>query len=206
MEKKVLSKNWPKRYYLTGMRKYINDYVKNCPESNRYKANNQKPAGLLRTPVYSQRFEIISLDLFGPLPKTENGKQWIFIIEDCATRWIELFPLSQATASECAITLIEDIFLRYGIPRRIISDNGSQFISAVLQQNRDLKPRLPILVGDITETAFEVTKDSFRHEHRSLYTTGHTLAFLHFGRELRTVDDVVRDFKAVVENDNFVSE
>ncbi|GFW52277.1 gag-Pol polyprotein [Trichonephila clavipes] len=37
-------------------------------------------------------------------------------------------------------------------------------------------------------------------------TTGHTPAYLLFGRELRTIDDVVQDFKSVVHNDNFVAE
>ncbi|GFU90211.1 gag-Pol polyprotein [Trichonephila clavipes] len=37
-------------------------------------------------------------------------------------------------------------------------------------------------------------------------TTGHTTAYLLFGRELRTIDDVVQDFKSVVHNDNFVVE
>ncbi|GFW19191.1 gag-Pol polyprotein [Trichonephila clavipes] len=37
-------------------------------------------------------------------------------------------------------------------------------------------------------------------------TTGPTPAYLLFGRELRTVDDVVQDFKSVVHNDNFVAE
>ncbi|GFS66858.1 retrovirus-related Pol polyprotein from transposon 17.6 [Trichonephila clavipes] len=41
-----------RRYYWTGMRKYISDYIKKCPECARFKATNQKPAGLLRTPVY----------------------------------------------------------------------------------------------------------------------------------------------------------
>ncbi|GFU28051.1 hypothetical protein TNCV_3153681 [Trichonephila clavipes] len=193
------------------MRKYISDYIKKCPECARFKATNQKPAGLLRTPVYSQRFEVIAIDLFGPLPQTDAGKQWIFIVEDCATKWVELFALSQASARQCATTLIEEVFMRHGIPRRIISDNGTQFVSAVLQQicftlnisqnfipvyspqsnpverkNRDLKPRLAILVGD---------------DHSS-----HTPAYLLFGRELRTVDDVVQDFKSVVHNDNFVAE
>ncbi|GFV43194.1 integrase_H2C2 domain-containing protein [Trichonephila clavipes] len=75
-----------KRYYWTGMKKYISDYIKKCPECARFKATNQKPAGLLRTPVYSQRFEVIAIDLFGPLPQTDSGKQWIFIVEDCATK------------------------------------------------------------------------------------------------------------------------
>ncbi|GFX68480.1 transposon Ty3-I Gag-Pol polyprotein [Trichonephila clavipes] len=37
-------------------------------------------------------------------------------------------------------------------------------------------------------------------------TTGHTPAYLLFGRELRTIDDVVQDFKSVFHNDNFVAE
>ncbi|GFW87665.1 gag-Pol polyprotein [Trichonephila clavipes] len=37
-------------------------------------------------------------------------------------------------------------------------------------------------------------------------TTGYTPAYLLFGRELLTVDDVVQDFKSVVHNDNFVAE
>ncbi|GFT13482.1 retrovirus-related Pol polyprotein from transposon 297 [Trichonephila clavipes] len=44
-------------------------------ECARFKATNQKPAGLLRTPVYSQRYEVIAIDLFGPLPQTDTGKQ-----------------------------------------------------------------------------------------------------------------------------------
>ncbi|GFX55586.1 retrovirus-related Pol polyprotein from transposon 17.6 [Trichonephila clavipes] len=53
--------------------------------------------------------------------------------KDCATKWVELFALSQASAHQCATTRIEEVFMRHGIPRRIISDNGKQFISAFLQ-------------------------------------------------------------------------
>ncbi|GFY21476.1 retrovirus-related Pol polyprotein from transposon 412 [Trichonephila clavipes] len=221
-----------RRYYWTGMRKYISDYIKKCPECARFKATNQKPAGLLRTPIYSQRFEVIAIDLFGPLPQTDTGKQWIFIVEDCAMKWVELFALSQASARQCATTLIEEVFMRHGIPRRIISDNGTQFVSAVLQQicftlnisqnfipvyssqsnpverkNRDLKPRLAILVGnDHSSWYSKLPVIRFAMNTTVCDTTGHTPAYLLFGRELRTVDDVVQDFKSVVHNDNFVAE
>ncbi|GFV14868.1 transposon Ty3-G Gag-Pol polyprotein [Trichonephila clavipes] len=112
----------------------FNSMIKKCPECARFKAANQKPADLLRTPVYSQRFEVTAIDLFGTLPQTDSGKQWIFIVEDCATKWVGLFALSQASACQCATTFIEEVFMRHGIPRRIISDNGTQFVSAVLQQ------------------------------------------------------------------------
>ncbi|GFU31590.1 pro-Pol polyprotein [Trichonephila clavipes] len=98
------------------MRKYITDYAKNCPDCIKYKASNQKPSGLLKTPVPGQRFESLAIDLFRPLLRVKDGKRWILIIEDCTTKWVELFALPNATAKECAITLIEEVLLRYSSP------------------------------------------------------------------------------------------
>ncbi|GFY19397.1 hypothetical protein TNCV_4127841 [Trichonephila clavipes] len=206
--------------------------VKNCPDCIKYKASNQKPSGLLQTPVPAQRFETLVIDLFGPLPESKDGKRWILIIEDCTTKWVELFALPNATAKECAITLIEEALLRYGIPRRLISDNGTQFVSAVMRQicyllnihqslipvyhpqanpverkNRDLKPRLAILVQDKHDCWSE--KLPFIRcalNTAKCETTGQTTAFLNFGRELRTPSEVVHDIRVVIQNDNFVPE
>lgn len=123
-----------KRYYWQGMRKDIENYVKNCIKCQRYKPSNMKPAGLIQTTIMNQRFETLSFDLFGPLPQTLDKKTWIFIVEDVATRWVDLFALEHATAEACADVLLNEVFLRYGIPRRIISDNGTQFVSAVVQK------------------------------------------------------------------------
>lgn len=220
-----------KRYYWTGLRRYITDYIKKCPDCCRYKPSNQKPSGLLQTPIYSQRFETLSIDLFGPLPKSHENK-WIFIIEDCATKWVELFALPTATAKECAIILIEEVFLRYGLPRRVISDNGPQFVSAIMQQvcylleikqtltpvyhpranpverkNRDLKPRLAMLVGNDHNTWSEkLPIIRFALNTAKCDSTGQTAAYLMFGRELRTTDDIAHNFRSVVENDNFIPE
>ncbi|GFX54962.1 transposon Ty3-I Gag-Pol polyprotein [Trichonephila clavipes] len=119
------------------MRKYITDYVKNCHDCIKYKASNQKSSGLLQTLVPTLRFETLTIDLFGPLTEIKDGKRWVLIIEDCTTKWVELFALPIATAKECTITLIEEVtetLLRYDIPRRLISDKGTQFVSAVMQQ------------------------------------------------------------------------
>ncbi|GFV25104.1 hypothetical protein TNCV_1006981 [Trichonephila clavipes] len=208
--------------------------VKNCPDCIKYKASNQKPSGLLQTPVPAQRFETLAIDLFGPLPESKDGKRWILIIEDCTTKWVELFALPNATAKECAITLIEEVLLRYGIPRRLISDNGTQFVSAVMQQicyllninqslipvyhpkaipverkNRDLKPRRAILVEDKHDCWSEkLPFIRFALSTAKCETTGQTAAFLNFGREreLRTSSEVVNDIRVVIQNDNFVPE
>ncbi|GJQ79303.1 hypothetical protein Trydic_g16170 [Trypoxylus dichotomus] len=116
------------------MRRYIQEYVKSCIHCQRFKPVNVKPAGLLQTPVPSQRFEVIAVDLVGPLPETPRGNNWILIVKDTASKWTELFAIQTATAETCAKILIEEVFLRYGTPRKIISDNGVQFVSHVMQQ------------------------------------------------------------------------
>ncbi|GBM32806.1 Gag-Pol polyprotein [Araneus ventricosus] len=158
--------------------------------------------------------------------------KWIFIVEDCTTKWVELFPLKQATAKECALTLLNEVFLRYGLPRRLISDNGSQFVSAIMQQlcyvlninqslipvhhpqanpverkNRDLKPRLAMMVGN-NHTLWNEQLPAIRFAMNTAKceTTGCTAAYLNFARELRTLDDVTTDLRSVIHNDNFVPE
>ncbi|GFY22853.1 retrovirus-related Pol polyprotein from transposon 412 [Trichonephila clavipes] len=207
--------------------------VKICPDCIKYKASNQKPSGQLQTPVQAQRFEILDIDLFGTLPESKDGTRRILIIEDCTTKWVELFALPNATAKECAITLIEEVLLRYGIPRRLISDIGTQFVSAVMQQicyllnihqslipvyypqvklverkNRgNLKARLAVLFQDKHDCCLEkLPFIRFALNTAKCETTGQMAAFLNFGRELRTPSEVVNDIRVVIQNDNFVPE
>ncbi|GFV56929.1 transposon Tf2-8 polyprotein [Trichonephila clavipes] len=199
---------------------------------NTYLTRRYHPAGLLRTPAYAQRFETLAIGLFGSLPETPTGKKWIFIVEDTSTKWVELFALAEVNAENCAKTLIEEVLLRYGLPRRLISDNGPQFISAVMQltcdlleitqdfipvyhpqanpserKNRDLKSRLAILVGE-EHSAWEDKLPLIRFAMNTSVcdTTGHTAAYLQFGRQLRTSDDIRHDIRQVIDNDNFVPE
>lgn len=218
------------RYYWLGMRKDVAAYVAQCIECQRYKCSNLKPSGLLQTPIQAQRFETIAIDLFGPLPETPAGERWVFIVEDTSTRWMEMFPLKDATAQACSRCLIDEIVLRYGTPRRVISDNGVQFVGEIMQcvahtlgfsqklipayhpssnpverKNRDQKTQLAILTAsDHTSWKEKLPSVRFAMNTTICQSTGYTPAYLTFGRELRTPDDVRRDFRAVIENDNFV--
>lgn len=206
--------------------------MKNCIECERYKPTNLKPAGLLRTPAAFRRFEILAIDLFGPLPITAEGYQWILIVEDVATKWVEIFPLKRATAEACARTLIDEVMLRYGIPRRVISDNGPQFVGAIMQQvsyclgfsqsptpvyhpeanpverkNRDMKTQLSILVTN-AHTRWADKLPSIRYAMNSSISqsTRNTPAYLSFAREMRNPGDIQRDLREIVIRENFVSE
>lgn len=217
-------------FYWSGIRSDITKYVKACDECKKYKPSNMKPAGLLQTVSSRQRFEIIAVDLFGPLPRTSNGHQWILAVEDICSRWMELFALKEASAENCALILLNEIILRYGVPRRIHTDNGSQFISALMQKltfclgiqqtftpvyhpeanpverkNRDLKTQLSICVGkDHTQWNLMLPSIRFAMNTAKCDSTKHTAAYLTFGRELRSPTEVHYDFKAIIKSENFI--
>ncbi|GFX65792.1 retrovirus-related Pol polyprotein from transposon 297 [Trichonephila clavipes] len=142
--------------------------------------------GLLQTPVPAQRFESIAIDLFGPLPETTEGMKWIFIVEDY-TKWVELFPLKYQSKS------LIPVYLPQANP--------------VERKNRDLKPRLAMMVGNNHTLWIEkLPAIRFTVNTSKCESTDHTAAYLTFARELRTMDQVNTDLRSVTHNDNFVPE
>jgi len=67
----------------------------------------------------------------GPLPPDESGNKYILVAIDCFTRFTELRATPTASAQDAATCLL-DIFGRYGAPKYLRSDQGSQFASSVI--------------------------------------------------------------------------
>ncbi|GFS48917.1 integrase catalytic domain-containing protein [Trichonephila clavipes] len=77
----------------------------------------------------------------------------------------------------------------------------------VERKNRDLKPQLAILIQDKHDCWSEkLPFVRFALNTAKCKTSGHTAAFLNFGREIRTPSEVVNDIQVVIQNDNFVPE
>ncbi|GFW19963.1 retrovirus-related Pol polyprotein from transposon 412 [Trichonephila clavipes] len=77
----------------------------------------------------------------------------------------------------------------------------------VERKNRDLKPRLAMMVGNNHTLWIEkLPTIRFALNTAKCESTDHTAAYLIFIRELRTLDQVNTDLRSVIHNDNFVPE
>ncbi|GIY34764.1 endonuclease [Caerostris extrusa] len=74
------------------------------------------------------------------------------------------------------------------------------------RKDRDLKALLAILVGDTHDWSEILPSIRFALNSPKSDITRHTIAYLQFGSELLTIDDVVPDLKAVLDNDNLIPE
>ncbi|GFY56615.1 transposon Ty3-I Gag-Pol polyprotein [Trichonephila inaurata madagascariensis] len=83
-------------------------------------------------------FHCIGIDLLGRFPKSAHGNKWIIVCTDYSTRYAITKALSTAEADEIAMFLLEEIVLRYGAPRVIITDRGAVFRSRLVSSLVDL--------------------------------------------------------------------
>lgn len=73
------------------------------------------------------------MDLVGPLPRSRRGNRYILTIVDYATRYPEAFALRSTEAERIAKELIK-VFSHVGIPDEILTDQGANFMSTILQE------------------------------------------------------------------------
>jgi Integrase core domain len=72
-------------------------------------------------------WQMISIDLMGPLLRSSSGHPWLLVVTDWFTKYPILVPLRQATAKKVVEILETKVFLEHRAPEKIISDNGTQF-------------------------------------------------------------------------------
>ncbi len=70
----------------------------------------------------------------GPLPRSTHQHEYLLVFIDYFSRWVELFPIRKATALTVASLLRKEILTRWGVPDFILSDQGTQFVSAVFKE------------------------------------------------------------------------
>ena len=88
---------------------------------------------MIPLPIVGEPFAKIAMDIVGPLPRSRSGNRYILVICDYCTRFPEAIPLRTIDALTVAEELMK-FFCRFGIPREILTDQGSNFQSQLLRE------------------------------------------------------------------------
>ena len=119
------------KYHWPRMHQDIYDYIQSCDRCQRIKKYKQnRPPPLTSMPIDGP-FERWHID-FLKLSKTTEGYQYLLLVVDSFTRWIEAFPLKNQESKEVATILFEQIFSRFGAPLKLVSDLEKQFTSNLI--------------------------------------------------------------------------
>ena len=69
----------------------------------------------------------------GHFPRDTGGFELLFVVIDKFTKWPEVEPVRKVTA-QSAMMFLKGLVCRFGVPARIITDNGTQFTSHAFVQ------------------------------------------------------------------------
>jgi transposase InsO family protein len=108
------------------------ELVKTCKACQFHAKQIHMPAQRLQMIPPSWPFTVWGLDIVGPFPRAVGGYQFLYVAIDKFTKWSEATPVVKIN-KHSAVKFIKSIICRFRVPNRIITDNGSQFISAAYQ-------------------------------------------------------------------------
>jgi hypothetical protein len=197
------------RYYWPQMYEDIKEYVKTCDSCQR-RGGPSKNNELHPIPPHSPFYQI-GIDFIGPLPITPRGNRYIIVAVDMFTKWPEARAVAEATASQVALFLYEEIICRHGCPMKILSDRGSHFNNVMIKElmdkfgikhhnstpyhpqtngqverfNKTLKESLAKIIEEQTEWDLHIAPVLFAYRTAQQSTTKMTPFLLTYGREAK---------------------
>ena len=109
------------------MAKDVELFVKSCNICNRNKKANIKAKAGLGQYHAGIPMEHVHIDILGPFTPSDKGNQYVLMIVDQFTKWLECFPLPCQSAEETAKCVVNGFISRLGCPIEIHTDQGRNF-------------------------------------------------------------------------------
>ena len=119
----------------------IKEFAKHCPRcqmASRPRFGQETEVLQTLADAKIRPFERWAIDLIGILPVTPRGNRWIVTAVDYATGWPVARALEDSTAKTIAEFFYHDIYLNYGPPRELLSDNGTSFLNETIRHYLEL--------------------------------------------------------------------
>ncbi|XP_061764264.1 uncharacterized protein LOC133557636 [Nerophis ophidion] len=121
------------RFYWPGIRGNLRRWCTACPGCQLVNPAATPRVPLRPLPLIEVPFERIGMDLVGPFQPSTKGYCFALVLVDYATRYPEAVPLRSISAKSVAQALFQ-VFSRVGIPKEILTDQSTSFMSETLKE------------------------------------------------------------------------
>lgn len=112
-------------FYWPTLRKDCMEFVKRCEKCQVFADLPKAPPRELVTMSAPWPFAMWGVDLVGPFPVAKSQMKFILVAVDYFTKWIEAEPLSTVTSARIQRFFYKNVISCYGVPRILITDNGT---------------------------------------------------------------------------------
>lgn len=118
-------------YFWPGLQQFVRNYVNGCAICQQFKISTRptKPS-LYPIPSGSNRlFGSIGIDFMTDLPESDAFDSIMLVVDHGLSKGIIIIPCSKKglTAEQTATLFINNVYSRFGLPDKLMTDRGTQF-------------------------------------------------------------------------------
>jgi hypothetical protein len=122
----LVSKAFRRAFYWPTALGDAEELVRRCQGCQYFAKQQHVPAYKLVTIPPTWHFACWRLDMIRPLPTAPRGFNRVLVAIDKFTKWIKVKPVTCPKADR-VLDFLDELVHRYGLPHRIITDQGSNF-------------------------------------------------------------------------------
>lgn len=154
MSKKILREG----YYWSTMESDCFRFARKCHKFQVYADKMNVPPSPLNVMTSPWPFSMWGIDMIDRIePTSSNGHHFILVAIDYFTKWVEVASYVNVTKQVVTRFIKQNIICRYGVPEKIITDNGSNLNNKTIKelcqsfkiQHRNSSPYRPKMNGAV---------------------------------------------------------
>lgn len=126
--------NIKRRFYWPGIENDVKSYVRKCEKCQKMKYSRYIKEPMVITTTASYALEKVFLDVVGPLDRDIENNKYILTVQCELSKFVEAYPLRNKETVSIAKSFVNNFILRFGIPKIIATDRGTEFISETMEE------------------------------------------------------------------------
>ena len=118
-----------RHYFWKSLKKDIETWVKYCPKCQTCKVSRHNRQVLENFPGNPERLGTIHMDIVGPLTPSSEDHHYLLTMRDRNTGFSRIMPMMDKSTSSVVQAFKLGWISIFGVPNKVVTDNGGEFIS-----------------------------------------------------------------------------